>query len=497
MKHLELGKQLTLNDIKFFLQEQPSVVLSSDARSRIQASRQWLDRYLLNNEKPIYGVNTGFGSLCNVRIPQDELEHLQENLIMSHSCAVGDEVPEDVVRLMMLLKIQNAAAGYSSIQSETIDLLLFFLNHHITPVVYSQGSLGASGDLAPLAQMCLPLIGKGFVTYKQNKLPAQQVLSQHHVKPIKLRAKEGLALLNGTQYMQAWGLYNLIKAYHVADWADVVAAISLDAYMGLLEPFAEAIHRLRPHQGQVETARRIRSLLQNSEIQKISKDYVQDPYSFRCIPQVHGASRDVLSYVRNVLEIEMNAVTDNPTVFPEYNQIISAGNFHGQPLALALDFLAIACAELASISERRIYRLIEGKRNLPSYLVAHPGLNSGFMIAQYTAAALVSENKILCHPASVDSIESSQGQEDHVSMGANAALKLHKVIQNVFNVLSIEMLTACQALEFRRPLKTSPILEEIILAYRKNIPFVNQDTMMYPLIQQSKTFLESNLPPQI
>lgn len=494
MKKLQLSKKLTIKDIVNFLKHKPEVSINPTSRKRVIICRQWLDNYLNKNQQPVYGINTGFASLCNVCIQQDELEKLQENLLLSHACSVGEELPPDIVRLMMLLKIQNASLGYSALQLETIELLCKFLNYNIIPVVNAVGSLGASGDLAPLAQMCLPLIGKGYVYYNNEKLPSRDALELIKLKPTKLKAKEGLALLNGTQYMQALGLLSVIKANKLSEWADTIAAISLDAYLGQITPFHEQIQLLRPYPGQIETAKKIQQLLKDSKIQTIQKDYVQDPYSFRCIPQVHGATKDVIKHVIAILEIEINAVTDNPTVLSEVNQIISAGNFHGQPLAMAYDYLAIACAEIASISERRIYRLLEGKRNLPSYLIANPGLNSGFMISHYTTAALVSENKILCHPASVDSIESSQGQEDHVSMGANAGLKLGKVIENSFNVLAIELMVATQALNFRRPLKTSPILEKIIQCFRKNVPFVENDTILYPLIKVSRKFLDENNP---
>ena len=397
--------------------------------------------------------------------------------------------------LMLLLKLQNVCYGHSGVQTETAQRIADFLNHDILPIVYKQGSLGASGDLAPLAHLCLPLIGQGEVYLNGKKMNAADALKTAGLNPVSLSSKEGLALLNGTQFMQAWGAYTIIKARKLNDWADIIGALSLDAYQGLAGPFNPLVHKLRPHPGQIETARRILKILKDSEILEQKKEHVQDPYSFRCMPQVHGASRDAIEYATKVMEVEMNSVTDNPTLFPDDDFIVSAGNFHGQPLALSLDFLAIAMAELANISERRIYRLIAGDRNLPSFLVANPGLNSGFMITQYSAASIVSANKGLCHPASVDSIESCQGQEDHVSMGAISATKGLKVCNNLMYVLGIELLNAAQALEFRRPFKTSPLLEEIISAYRQEIPAIQNDVLMYPLMHKSVEFIENNEPP--
>ncbi len=494
MNAFEINTDINLNDLKYYLQKRPQIVIGPSALAKINKCREWLDKRLSDSEEPVYGINTGFGSLCNIKIPQTDISKLQENLMISHACGVGNEVPEDIVRLMLLLKLQNVCYGHSGVQAVTAQRMADFLNHNIIPVVYEQGSLGASGDLAPLAHLCLPLIGKGEVYLDGKRMNASDALKMKDLQAIKLSSKEGLALLNGTQFMQAWGAHTIIRARQLADWADIIGALSLDAYFGLTGPFNLLVHELRPHQGQIETARRIMRILRDSEIASLKKEHVQDPYSFRCIPQVHGASRDAIEYAAKVMEIEMNSVTDNPTLFPDDDYIVSAGNFHGQPLALSLDFLAIAIAELANISERRICRLIAGDRDLPSFLVANPGLNSGFMITQYSAASVVSSNKTLCHPASVDSIESSQGQEDHVSMGAISATKASKVCNNLLYVLGIELLNAAQALEFRRPLKTSPFLEEILHSYRQHIPFVHNDTLMYPLIHKSIAFIENNEP---
>ncbi|MFO7873677.1 MAG: histidine ammonia-lyase [Bacteroidales bacterium] len=470
------------------------LVLSDSARDKVNDCRRYLDERIERQEEPIYGVTTGFGSLCNHNISESDLSILQKNLVMSHACGVGDEVPESIVRLMLFLKIQALAYGHSGIRMQTLERLIAFYNHGIYPVVYTQGSLGASGDLAPLAHLSLPLLGLGELNHQGTKYPAADLLEQKGWAPLDLAAKEGLALLNGTQFMGAYGAYALVRANELSLWADLVSAISLEAYMGRIEPFFEQVHRVRNHQGQLDTAANIRKMLEGSELMLEKRNYVQDPYSFRCIPQVHGAGKDVIDHVSGVFRREMNAVTDNPTLFPDDDLIISAGNFHGQPLAISLDYLGIALAELGSISERRIYRLISGARDLPSFLVARPGLNSGFMIPQYTAASVVSQNKQLCTPASVDSIESSQGQEDHVSMGANAAVKTLLILDNLEKVLAIELMTACQALEFRDTSKTSPVIYHLLNAFREKVSFVKNDRLMYEDIHAAKAFICANTP---
>lgn len=465
------------------------IELSDDAHKRIVECREYLDRKIAESTTPIYGVTTGFGSLCNVSIGSDYLAQLQINLMMSHACGTGDRVPNDIVKIMLLLKIQSLSYGFSGCQLVTVNRLIDFFNNEIYPVVYMQGSLGASGDLVPLAHLSLPLVGLGEVEHKGMVMSGAEVLQKFDWQPIKLASKEGLALLNGTQNMGAFAVWALLQSIRLSDWADKIAAMSLDAYYGLTAPFTDAVHQVRPHKGQIVTAARMRELLEGSQIIEKPKTYVQDPYSFRCIPQVHGTVKDTIEYVRSVVDVEVNSATDNPTVCPDEDIIISAGNFHGEPIAMPMDFLAIAMCELANISERRIYKLVSGTRGLPSFLVANPGVNSGFMIPQYTAASIVSLNKSLATPSSVDSIPSSQGQEDHVSMGANAAIKLYKVVLNTERVLAIELFNAAQALDFRRPLRSSEIIETIHNNYRKAVPFIVDDEVMYPHIAHSIDFL--------
>lgn len=466
------------------------IELSDDAQRRILECREYLDKKIKESTVPIYGVTTGFGSLCNVSIGSDYLAQLQINLMMSHACGTGDRVPNDIVKIMLLLKIQSLSYGFSGCQLATVNRLIDFFNNDVYPIVYMQGSLGASGDLVPLAHLSLPLVGLGEVEYKGKVLTSVEMLKKFKWQPIQLASKEGLALLNGTQNMGAFAVWSLLQSQRLSTWADKIAAMSLDAYYGLTAPFTDAVHQVRPHKGQIVTAARMRELLEGSEIMEKPKSYVQDPYSFRCIPQVHGTVKDTIEYVRSVVDVEVNSATDNPTVCPDEDLIISAGNFHGEPIAMPMDFLAIALCELANISERRIYKLVSGTRGLPSFLVANPGVNSGFMIPQYTAASIVSLNKTLSTPSSVDSIPSSQGQEDHVSMGANAAIKLYKVVLNTERVLAIELFNAAQALDFRRPLKSSPAVEAIHAAYRKVVPFIVDDEVMYPHIAHSIEFLK-------
>lgn len=476
------------------------IVLSDEVIQKIRICRDYLDHRMENETEILYGINTGFGSLCENVISEENLGLLQKNLVMSHACGVGDEVPEEITRLMLLLKIQSLSYGHSGVQVETVQRLADLYNNDILPVVYTYGSLGASGDLAPLAHMSLPLLGLGDVSVKGVRKQASVVLKEMGWEPIDLKSKEGLALLNGTQFMSAYGVYLCLRVFKLSRLADIIGALSLEAFDGRIEPFHELIQQIRPHMGQIVTARRIRWLLEGSELINRTKAHVQDPYSFRCIPQVHGASKDSINYVAYVFRNEINSVTDNPTIFPAEDLIISAGNFHGQPLALALDNLAIAMSELGNISERRTYQLLSGIRGLPPFLVANPGLNSGFMIPQYTAAAMVSHNKQLCTPASVDSIESSQGQEDHVSMGANAATKAYHVMLNLERILAIELYNAAQAIEFRRPARTSPFMEKFLASYRKKVSFVEDDKVMYDDIESSVRFLreiELDLPEDV
>lgn len=479
----------SLLETEELLREDTQIVLGEEACERIVKCREYLDNRMKRQKEPIYGITTGFGSLCNVSVGEDQLSRLQKNLVMSHACSLGDPVPVRIVRLMLAFKIKSLAYGNSGVRLETVRRLVDFFNNGVYPMVYQQGSLGASGDLAPLANMCLPLIGLGEVNYKGKIYPAGEINALFGWEPLTLASKEGLALLNGTQFMLAYAIWNLHEAKRLSSMADKIAALSLDAYDGRIEPFTPGVHAVRPHYGQMETAQNMREYLSGSQIVSRPKEHVQDPYSFRCIPQVHGATKDALEYIETVFITEMNSATDNPTILPDEDMIVSAGNFHGQPLAINLDFLSIAVAELGSISERRTYQLISGKRGLPSFLVAKPGLNSGFMIPQYAAASLVSQNKQLCMPASVDTIDSSQGQEDHVSMGANAATKCYRILENVEKILAIELMNAAQALEFRRPLETSPVLEKFVKDYRETVPFIEEDQVMYPHINRSVEFL--------
>lgn len=485
-----LSKPLTLKNVHTILRDAPKLELSAAAVKNITKCREYLDNKVKQNAAPIYGVTTGFGSLCNTSVSEEDLGKLQENLMMSHACGIGEEVPQEIVRLMLLLKIQSLSYGHSGVQLVTVQRLIDMFNNKIYPVVYQQGSLGASGDLAPLAHMCLPLIGLGEVYYKGKRYSGKEINEKMKWEPIKLKSKEGLALLNGTQFMSSYSTFLILKAKKLVVLADLMGALSLDAFNGRVEPFMEQVHMVRAHAGQLSTANNIMQFLEGSEIVKQEKRHVQDPYSFRCMPQVHGASKDAVDYVASVIETEINSVTDNPTVFPDEDLVISAGNFHGQPLAISLDFLSIAMAELGNISERRVYQLIDGKRDLPPFLVANPGLNSGFMIPQYTAASIVNQNKSLTMPCSTDSIISSQGQEDHVSMGANAATKCYRIVENVEKLLGIELFNAAQALEFRRPLKSSPLLEQIVEQYREVVPFITNDTVMYDKMQYSMDFVQ-------
>ena len=489
MTHTISNRHLTIEKVNEIVSKGLKLELSKESEAAIVKCRKFLDSKMEDIGRPVYGVTTGFGSLCNITIPAEDLSQLQHNLVMSHACGTGETVRPEIVKLMLLLKVQSLSYGYSGVQLVTVQRLMDMFNNDILPVVYQQGSLGASGDLAPLAHLCLPLIGMGEVHYKGSVRPSAEVWAELGWEPIKLQSKEGLALLNGTQFMSANAVWSLIQAERLSDWADKIGAMSLEAYDGRIEPFYPHVHEVRPHKGQIETAARFRELLEGSEIIKQPKVHVQDPYSFRCIPQVHGASKDTIRYVKSVIETEINSATDNPTVFPDEDLIISAGNFHGQPIAIPMDMLTIALSELSNISERRIYKLISGQRGLPNFLVAKPGLNSGFMIPQYTAASIVSQSKGLCMPASADSIPSSQGQEDHVSMGANAATKLVRVVENTERVLAIELFNAAQALEFRRPLKSSWEIEKIFAHYRKVVPFIDDDRYMHPLIETSIDFL--------
>jgi len=489
--HYISSSTLTIEDIHHILVEDKKLALSEEAKINIQKCRDYLDQKMDSNDAPIYGINTGFGSLCNIKISSENLSQLQENLVKSHACGTGDETPIEIVKIMLLLKIQSLSYGYSGVQLATAERLIDFYNNAVFPVIYTQGSLGASGDLAPLAHLSLPLLGEGDVYYEGKKVPSKEVMEHFGWNPLVLQSKEGLALLNGTQFMSAYGVYVLIKSCKYSYLADLIGTISLEGFDGRKEPFNELIHYIRPHKGQIVTAQRVNEFLDGSEIIAQEKQHVQDPYSFRCIPQVHGASKDAIDYVKRVFKTEINSVTDNPNIFIESDQIISGGNFHGQPLALALDFLAIALSELGSISERRTYQLISGSRGLPAFLVDNPGLNSGFMIPQYTAASIASQNKQLATPASIDSIVSSNGQEDHVSMGANSATKVLKIIENIERILAIELMNASQAIAFRNPLKSSNFIEMFLKSYREEVPYVSEDRILHYDILKTIVFLDS------
>ena len=489
--HYISSELLSIDAISEVIYQGKKLALSEEAIVNIEKCRKYLDDKMKSNNDPIYGINTGFGSLCNVKISNENLSKLQENLVKSHACGTGEEVPHEIVKIMLLLKIQSLSYGHSGVQLLTVQRLIDFYNNDILPVIYTQGSLGASGDLAPLAHLSLPLLGEGEVYYDGFRQPASKVLEKMGWTPIVMQSKEGLALLNGTQFMSAYGVFCLIKADKLSYFADVIGAISLEGFDGRLEPFTDLIHLVRPHKGQIQTAERFRDILEDSEIIAQAKAHVQDPYSFRCIPQVHGASKDAIEYAKKVFKTEINSVTDNPNIFVGEDLIISGGNFHGQPLALALDFLGIALSELGSISERRTYQLISGLRGLPAFLVNDPGLNSGFMIPQYTAASIASQNKQLATPASIDSIVSSNGQEDHVSMGANAATKTLRIVENIERILAIELLNATQALEFRRPLKSSDFIESFVKSYREDVSFVTEDRIFHYDIEKSVSFLNS------
>jgi len=494
-KYFEItGAPLDLRQIDHLIESGVQLKLSRKVIKQINFCRNYLENKMLSESTPIYGVNTGFGSLYKESIPEKDLEKLQQNLIRSHACGTGKEVAPDIIKLMLLFKIQSLSKGHSGVQVETVVRLVDMYNYGVIPVVYEMGSLGASGDLAPLAHLSLPLLGEGQVYYEGKKRKTRTILKKLEWEPLHLGWKEGLALLNGTQFMSAYGIYCLRMAKRLSAQADLIGAISLEAFDGRIDPFSKGVHDLRPHKGQAETARVFRSLLRGSKLIKGFKEHLQDPYSFRCIPQIHGATKDVIKHCISIFETEINSVTDNPTIFPETDTVVSAGNFHGQPLAMGLDYLSISLAELGSVSERRTYKLISGQRGLPEYLVAKSGLNSGFMVTQYTAASMVSQNKQLCTPSSVDTIDSSNGQEDHVSMGANAALKTLAIVQNLERILAIELFNASQAMEFRKPIASSSVIEKFLAEYRDVVPFVKEDKVMHQEIEASLFFIQNAEP---
>lgn len=493
--HYISDTELSISDVAEIIKNKKSLALSEQAQTKIEECRKYLDRKLQNHDKPVYGVNTGFGSLCKVEISHNEIEQLQHNLILSHACGFGEIIPDDVTRILMLLKIQSLSYGYSGVSVATVQRLIDMYNADILPVIYEQGSLGASGDLCPLSHMSLPLIGMGKVKMNGVVKDTASVLQQNNWQPIALQSKEGLALLNGTQFMSAYAVNCLIITDRLQYFSDLIACVSLDAWQARHDPFLPQIHKVRRQGGQIAVAENIMSIMQSSEMFMQEKPQVQDPYSFRCIPQVHGAVRDAVAYCREIVTREINGVTDNPNIFPEDDLILSGGNFHGEPLAITLDFLAIALSEIANISERRVYRLLSGSRGLPEFLSSDPGLNSGLMIPQYTAASIVSQNKQLCTPASVDSISSCNEQEDHVSMGANAATKCLRIAQNVEKVLAIELFTAAQALDFRRPAKSASAVEKLVAGLRETVPFVDADRLMHDDMLKTLDYMRGiNLP---
>lgn len=482
---------LDLDELQAIVQERRQLALSEKAIALIRESRAFLEQKLKDPEGTYYGINTGFGSLCNVRISAEQTQALQQHLLLSHACGMGAEVPAPLVRLMLLLKVQSLSYGYSGVREQIVRRLTFFYNEDVLPVIYQMGSLGASGDLAPLAHLSLPLIGEGEVHFKGRRMPSAKALEELGLESVVLESKEGIALLNGTQFSSAYGVWCVLEARRLMKLADLCAALSIDAFQCQSAPFHPRLQEIRPHEGQIQAAEAIRYWLEGSPLMEQQKTHVQDPYAFRCVPQVHGASRGAIRHVSEVVLTEINAVTDNPNIFSRDGLILSGGNFHAQPLALALDYLAIALSELGSISERRTYQLISGKRGLPDFLTPDPGLNSGLMIPQYTAASMASQNKQLCTPASVDSIVSSNLQEDHVSMAANAGTKAYQVVENVERILAIEWMTAAQALEFRRPQMTSPRLEALVSAYRQRVPRLEEDRLLSRDMHETVAFLKT------
>lgn len=490
------GNTLTIKElISAAYNPQIHISLSDFARTRVRAARRTVDAWV-ERQEIVYGVTTGFGEFANVVIPPDELDLLQENLIISHSAGAGDFLPPDIVRGMMILRVNALAKGHSGIREETLDTLIAMLNANLLPAVPSQGSVGSSGDLAQLSHIALALIGKGSVISEAGIEPSGAAMARIGLAPVRLKAKEGLALINGTQMMCSFGALTVAQAQMLADVADIAGALSLDALRGTDRAFDARIHQLRGFTGQMKSAENLRTLLSDSQIREShleNDDRVQDAYSLRCMPQVHGASRDAIGYVWNVISTELNSANDNPLIFPETEEHIEGGNFHGQPLALALDFLAIGCAELGNISERRTERMVNGALSggLPRFLAKRGGVESGMMIAQYTSASIVSENKVLCHPASVDSIPTSANQEDHNSMGSISAQKARKVADNVETVLAVELLCAAQAIEFLRPLRTSEPLERVMSVIRSVVPSAEGDRVVYHDIQAVKKLIHS------
>lgn len=475
---------LSLDTVLALARSQEEGMLSQEAKDRVRAARQTIRR-MVTQKRPVYGVNTGFGPLCDTRISHEAIDLLQKNLLLTHAVGVGNPVTPELSRIMLICKVHALARGYSGIRLATLERMLYFIEQNLIPVVPEQGSVGASGDLAPLSHLFLPLLGEGYFWQNQEMVPAATVLARHGLEPIQLGAKEGLALINGTQFILAHAIRGLDHMRYLMDLADVSGAMSLEAFQGSATPFREDLHQVRPYPGNLLVARRMRQLLSGSEnlASHANCERIQDPYSMRCIPQVHGASRNAWQHLLELTEIELNAVTDNP-IITQSEEVISGGNFHGQPLAMALDYATVAAAELGNIADRRCYLLLEGKNGLPRLLTQNGGLNSGLMIPQYTTAALVTENKTLCFPASADSVPTSLGQEDHVSMGSISGRKFNQVLGNIDKILAIELLYASQGLEFRRPLHCSDWLEVAYQQIRQYVPKLVDDRLIHPDIEQ-------------
>jgi len=494
------SKDWDLNFIEELISSKPVLAMDQELQSKIQKNRAVIDKIIASGQL-VYGVNTGFGKFADVRIDTEQTAELQKRLVLSHAAGVGNAIDPDIVFLMMALKIKNLSQGYSGIRFFTVSLLLELLNAGLMPVIPEKGSVGASGDLAPLAHMALPLIGKGEVFIKDitgyQQLPSLIAMKPRGIEPIDLAEKEGLALLNGTQAIQALSLFALIRARNLMRTADIISAMSLEGLHGTLSAFDERIQKVRRHPGQIDVAQNIRRILQGSSIvesHKHSVHRVQDAYCLRCIPQVHGALRDGFTYIKSVFENEMNGVTDNPLVFTEQADVLSGGNFHAEPLAIAADHLCVLLSELANISERRIEHMMDGSvSEMPGFLIKDGGLNSGFMIAHVTAAALVSENKVLSHPASVDSIPTSANKEDHVSMGMHAARKALEISKNTENVLAVELICACQSLDLRTPVEPSDVTKIVLKRVREEIDFWEQDRIMYKDIERAREIINSGI----
>jgi histidine ammonia-lyase len=464
-------------------------IIDDVAKQKIKQSQQYVNDIVANNDT-VYGINTGFGILSNKKISEEDTKTLQYKILQSHSVGVGNPIPKQVAKLMLITKLQALAQGFSGVQLSTLERILWHIDHDVIPVVPEKGSVGASGDLAPLAHLCLPFIGLGEVFYKEKIIKTSELFQLENLSPITLGPKEGLALINGTQFILSYAVADVQRMHNCLEVADIIGAMSLEALQGTKAPFDERLHQLRPFKGNQMVAQRLRLLLQDSEIMNSHEDCdrVQDPYSLRCMPQVHGASRNAWLHLKQLTEIELNAVTDNPIIFSA-DDTISGGNFHGQPLALPLDYACFAASELGNISDRRCYLLLEGKFGLPMLLMSEVGLNSGFMIPQYTTAALVTENKTLCFPASADSIPTSLGQEDHVSMGSISGRKLYQILDNLEYILAIELMSACQAIEFRKPLKSSALLETAHSFVRQTVSFANEDRIFADDINQIKKII--------